>query len=123
MNLFRYTNISVACLEQRVLQLVQTINYALKRVGLDNEKEYTIAVKAIKNNFYMDDFINSVENPEEAIEVFNQLQPLLSRQGFELKKKWKSNNDAFEDLKSISNPKQVEVEPNTEGSSVLEKKQ
>ena len=98
-------------------------NYALKRVGLDNEKEYPISAKAIQNNFYMDDFIKSVETPEEAIEVFNQLQPLLSQHGFELKK-WISNNDAVtkaipEDLKSISNTKQVEVEPNTEGSSVL----
>ena len=98
-------------------------NYALKRVGLDNEKEYPLATKAIQNNFYMDDFIKSVETPEEAIEVFNQLQPLLSQHGFELKK-WISNNDAVteaipEDLKSISNTKQVEVEPSTEGSSVL----
>ena len=98
-------------------------NYALKRVGLDNEEEYPIATKAIQNNLYMDDFIKSVETPEEAIEVFNQLQPLLSRHRIALKK-WISNNDAVievipEDLKSISNTKQVEVEPNTEGSSVL----
>ena len=98
-------------------------NYALKRVGLDNEKEYPIAAKAIQNNFYMDGFIKSVETPEEAIEVFNQLQPLLSQHGFELKK-WISNKDAVteaipEDLKSISNTKQVVVEPSTEGSSVL----
>ena len=98
-------------------------NYALKRVGLDNEEEYPIAAKAIKNNFYMDDFIKSVETPEEAIEIFNQLQPLLSQHGFELKK-WISNDDAVteaipEGLKSISNTKQVEVEPSTEGSSVL----
>ena len=71
----------------------------------------------------MDDFIKSVETPEEAIQVFNQLQPLLSQHGFELKK-WISNNDEVteaipEDLKSISNTKQVEVEPSTEGSSVL----
>ena len=98
-------------------------NYALKRVGLYNEKEYTIAAKAIQTNFYMDDFIKSVETPEEAIEVFNHLQPLLPQHGFE-RKKWISNNDAVtkaipEDLKSISNTKQVEVEPNTEGSSEL----
>ena len=68
-------------------------NYALKRVGLDNEKECPIAAKAIQNNFYMDDFIKSVETPEEAIVVFNQLHLLLSRHGFELKK-WISNNDA-----------------------------
>ena len=52
--------------------------YALKRVGLDNEKENPIAAKAIQNNFYMDDFIKSVETLQEAIEMFNQLQPLLS---------------------------------------------
>ena len=92
-------------------------------MGLDNEEVYPIATKAKQNNFYMDDFIKSVEAPEEAIEVFNQLQPLLSQHEFELKK-WLSNNDAVneaipEDLKSSSNTKQVEVEPNTEGSSVL----
>ena len=98
-------------------------NYALKRVGLDNEEEYPTATKAIQSNFYMDDFIKSVETPEEAIQVFNQLQLLLSRLGFELRK-WIGNNDAVtkaipENLKSISNTKQVDVEPNTEGSSVL----
>ena len=98
-------------------------NYGLKRVGLDNEEMYPIAAKAIQNNFYMDDFIKSLETPEEAIEVFNKLQPLLSQHGFELKK-WISNSDEVteairEDLKSISNTKQVEVEPNAEGSSVL----
>ena len=95
-------------------------NYALKRVGLNNERQYPIASKAIQNNFYMDDFIKSVVTPEEAIEVFNQLQPVLSRHGFELKK-WMSDNDAVteairEDLKPSSNTKKVEVEPNTEGS-------
>ena len=98
-------------------------NYALKRVGLDNEKEYPIAAKAIQNNFYMDDLIKSVETTEEAIEVFNQLRPVLSQHGLDLKKRI-SNNDAVteaipKELKSISNTKQVEVEPNTEGSSVL----
>ena len=98
-------------------------NYALKRVGLDNEREYPIAAKSIENNFNMDNFIKSVETPEEAFEIFNQLQPLLSQHEFELKKVI-SNNDAVtkaipENLKSISNTKQVEVEPNKEGSSVL----
>ena len=98
-------------------------NSALKRVELDNEREYPIAAKAIQKNFYMDHFIKSVKTPEEAIEVFKQLQTLLSRHGFELKN-WISNNDAVtkaipEVLMSISSTKQVKVEPNTEGSSVL----
>ena len=93
-------------------------------MGLDHKEKYRIAAKAIQNNFYMDDSIKPVENPEEEIEVFNQLQKLLSQHGFEMRK-WIRNNDAvtaaiWEDLKSISNTKQVEVEPNTEGSSMLE---
>ena len=98
-------------------------NYALKRVAIDNEDEFPIAAKTIQNNFYMDDFIKSVETPEEAIKVFKQLQPLLSKHGFELKK-WITNSDLVtnaipEDLRSISKTKQVEVEPSQEGSSVL----
>ena len=57
-------------------------NYALKRVGIDNEDEFPIAAKAIHNKFYMDDLFKSVETAEEGIEVFNQLQPLLSKRGF-----------------------------------------
>ena len=71
----------------------------------------------------MDDFIKSVETPEEANEVFSQLRHLLWQHGFQLTK-WVSNsNEVWKaipvDLKSISNTKQVEVEPNAEGSSVL----
>ena len=92
-------------------------------MGLDNEKVYHIAAKAIQNNFYKDDFIKSVEIPEKATDVFNQLHSLLSKHGFDLKK-WISNNNAVneaipEDLMSISITKQVEVEPKTVGSSVL----
>ena len=70
----------------------------------------------------MDDFIKSIETPEEAIKVFKQLQPLLSKHGFELKK-WITNSEVVanaipEDLRSISKTKQVEVEPSQEGSSI-----
>ena len=71
----------------------------------------------------MDDFIKSVETPEQAFKFFKQLQPLLSKHGFELKK-WITNSDVVtnaipEDLRSISKTKQVEVEPSQEGSSML----
>ena len=84
-------------------------NYALKRVGIDNEDEFPIALKAI-HNFYMDDLIKSVETAKLGIEVFNQLQPLLSKHGFELKKWISSNNEVKavipDGLKSISNTNQ-----------------
>ena len=71
----------------------------------------------------MDDFIKSVETPEEAINVFKQLQPLLSKHGFKLKK-WITNSDVVinatpEVLRSNSNIKQVEVEPSKEGPFVF----
>ena len=67
----------------------------------------------------MDDFIKPVETSEEAVEVFKQPQRLFSQHGHELKK-WISDNNAVikaipEDFKSISNTKQVEVEPKNEG--------
>ena len=98
-------------------------NYTLKRVAIDNEDEFPIAAKTIQNNFYKDDFIKSVETPEKAIKVFKQQQPLLSKHGFELKK-WITKSDLVtnaisEDLISISDKKQVEVEPSKEGSTVL----
>ena len=98
-------------------------NYALKRVGLDNEEVYLIASKTMQNKFYMDDFIKSVETPEEAIEVFSQLRHLLSQHGFQLTKCISNSDEVCKaipvDSKSISNTKQVEVKPNPEGSSVL----
>ena len=98
-------------------------------MGLDNEEEYPIATKAIQNNFYVNDFIKSVETPEEATEVFNQLQPLLSQHGFELKK-WISNNDAVteaipEDLKSIStrnNSKRNPIRKDPQCSGITQRK-
>ena len=53
-------------------------NNTPKRVGLDNEEMYPIAARTIQNNFYLNNFIKSVEVPEEAIEFFNQQQPVLS---------------------------------------------
>ena len=76
-----------------------------------------------KTTSYLDDFIKLVKNPEEAIEFFNQPQFFPSKYGLQLKN-WISNNNSVtksisEDLQLIRNTKQVEVEPNTERSSVL----
>ncbi|XP_075266378.1 uncharacterized protein LOC142358697 [Convolutriloba macropyga] len=90
--------------------------YALKRVGIYNEGMYQTAAKPIQNNYYMDDFIKSVDTPEGVIEPFSQLRHLLSNQKLELKKAFKA---IPADLKSISNKNYVEIEPNFEGPSVL----
>ena len=71
----------------------------------------------------MDNFIKSVDTPDEAIDVFKQLQPLLLKHGFELKKCITKSNDVteeiLEDLRSTSDTRQVKVEPSMVGSAVL----
>ena len=42
-------------------------NYALQRTASDNAKEYPEAAKAVLENFYMDDYLDSVESPERAL--------------------------------------------------------
>ena len=65
---------------------------------------YPIAAKAIENNLYMDHLIKSVEDPEEAIEIFSQWQRLLSQHGFEMKKVDKQQRQGFR-----SNPSRLEI--------------
>ena len=42
-------------------------NFAIKRMILDNKEMYATTAKAKPNDFYMDDFIKSIENHEEEI--------------------------------------------------------
>ena len=98
-------------------------NYNIKRVDIDNEDEFPIAAKAIHNKFYGDDLIISAETPEEHIKTFVQLQPLLSRHGYVIKK-WIRNNDQvngrmMEDLKLTSETNQVDVDPNEDEPFLL----
>ena len=53
-------------------------NYALKQQAINNEDQFPIAAKTIQSNVYMDNFIKPVDTPDEAINVFEQLQSLLS---------------------------------------------
>ena len=95
--------------------------YSLKRFGIDNEGLLPIGTKAIHHIFFMDDLIISAEAPEEATEVFNWLQPLLSKDDFELKKWFRKNDEGNtakpEDFESTFNTKPVDVEPITEGQT------
>ena len=42
-------------------------NYALQRTARDNISQYTEAIKAVLENFYIDDYLDSVESPERAL--------------------------------------------------------
>ena len=61
-------------------------NYALQRTARDNAKFYTEDAKAVLENFYMDDYLDSVESPEKAINRSKELVHLLHLGGFKLTK-------------------------------------
>ena len=42
-------------------------NYALRRTTVDNQDRYPDAAYAVLSNFYMDDYLGSVKNPETAL--------------------------------------------------------
>ena len=61
-------------------------NYALQRTAPANAKEYPEAAKAVLENFYMDDYLDSVESPERALIRSKELVHLLHLGGFKLTK-------------------------------------
>ena len=61
-------------------------NYALQRTAGDNAKFYPEAAKAVLENLYMDDYLDSVESPEKAINRSKELVHLLHHGGFKLTK-------------------------------------
>ena len=61
-------------------------NYALRRTAVDNQDRYPDAAYAVLNNFYMDDYLGSVKNPETALMLSRSLVELLKLGGFNLTK-------------------------------------
>ena len=66
---------------------------SVKQNALDLSLEYPQAAMAVEKSFYVDDGITGANSIEEAIELQRQLQDLLSRGGF-LLRKWNSNHHA-----------------------------
>ena len=54
------------------------VNYALQRTASNKAKFYPEAAKTVLENFYMDDYLDSVESPEKAINRSKELVHLLN---------------------------------------------
>ena len=61
-------------------------NYALQRTARDNVSQYPGAAKAVLENFYVEDYLNSEESPERALKRLKELLHLLHLCGFKLTK-------------------------------------
>ncbi|XP_055634337.1 uncharacterized protein LOC129774599 [Toxorhynchites rutilus septentrionalis] len=88
---------------------LQTITYGLspssflatrvlQQLANDAGEKYKLAAKALKNDFFMDDFLSGADNVENAILLRNEMQSIMAEAGFPLRK-WNSNQRAvLEDL-------------------------
>ena len=73
------------CMEQKVLQLVQTTD-SFQQGGRDNKVDFTSAASAIDRNFYMDDLAKNIDSLQAAITCYKELVDALKRSGFTLEK-------------------------------------
>ena len=61
-------------------------NYALQRTASDKAKEYPKAAKTVLENFYMDDYLDSVEPLDRDLIRSKELVHFLHLDGFKLTK-------------------------------------
>ena len=74
-------------------------NFGLQKTAKDNSDDFDPeVVRSVERNFYVDDYLRSVESHEKAISSVDQLGNVLARGGFNLTK-WVSNSRAV--LKTI----------------------
>ena len=68
--------------------------YALQQTAQDHKTEFPAASEAVFEDFYMDDFIKSVNDVEEALTMQRNMRQLLLKGSFNLTK-WCSNENTF----------------------------
>ncbi|XP_063728551.1 uncharacterized protein LOC134856114 [Symsagittifera roscoffensis] len=61
-------------------------NYALQRTAMDNQAMFPDAASAVLEKFYMDDYLDSFEDPDVAFKMSQELITLLALGGFKLTK-------------------------------------
>ena len=67
--------------------------FALRKTAIDNKEEFPEEIaQCVMRDFYMDDFIKSVESEEEAASILTDLTNMLKKGGFKLTK-FNSNSD------------------------------
>ena len=61
-------------------------NFALQKTASDNKAEYPEAASAVVQKFYMDDYLDSFQNRDDALKLGRDLTSLLKLGGFRLTK-------------------------------------
>ncbi|XP_062702132.1 uncharacterized protein LOC134285437 [Aedes albopictus] len=79
----------------------------LQQLATDEGDAYPLGRPALKKGFYVDDYIGGANTEEEAIQTREELDELLAKGGFQLRK-WTSNNPNV--LKGLD-PSQIGTQP------------
>ena len=94
-------------------------NFALHKCASDHEEFYdTETLNTVRNNFYVDDCLKSVNSEAEAIQLSAQLISLLGKGGFRLTK-WISNSQ--EVLASIPEAERAKGAPSLDLDAAVER--
>ena len=91
-------------------------NYALQRTAKDNSRQYPDASQAVLEKFYMDDYLDSLDEPEKALKRAKELVELLMLGGFKLTKFLSSVPHLLDELDNSFKTNDQE-EPKVIGSS------
>ena len=97
-------------------------NFALQKTAKDNIRKFPDAAQAVLDKFYMDDYLDSLETPHEALSRAKKLVELLKLGGFKLTK-FISNTphllDEIENNDQLSQPKVILVSDEEASSQLL----
>ena len=62
-------------------------NYALKRTSVDGEDHFgKEAAKTLQNNFYVNDFLKSVDDKDSTMKLIKEVKAMCASSGFRLTK-------------------------------------
>ena len=70
----------------RARSLAEAVESALKQTTKNNYARFLAASSAVLDNFYMVEFLGSIADPNEALNLSKELVSLLSPEGFRLAK-------------------------------------
>jgi len=93
------------CMEVRLFSATSSpscSSFALRRTAEDNKDEFSEnVVRTVKRNFYVNDCLKSVKSVENAVEVVDQLQEILSKGGFRLTKRSCNRSEVLDTIPQV----------------------
>uniref|UniRef100_A0A182NDE4 Uncharacterized protein n=1 Tax=Anopheles dirus TaxID=7168 RepID=A0A182NDE4_9DIPT len=80
----------------------------LQQLASDEGAAFPVASKALQEDFYVDDFLGGTDDECQAVQLVKELQQLLKKGGFTLKK-WNSNSTAVLDEVPVEDRAELKV--------------